>query len=153
LITALGFAQAAARQGPQGLKHTPPEIVWVTNRTVLILIDGEPVLRPIAGGTLQRVVNTPALIVYDKAGGKFYVNGDGHWFAASSIGGSWSLVQTPPAEVAALSSTSTGGTPAMREEPAPRIVVRTHPAELLVTSGLPDFRSIRGTALQYAADT
>src|SRR5689334_16750907 len=28
LVTALGFAQAAARQGPRGLKHTPPEIVW-----------------------------------------------------------------------------------------------------------------------------
>ena len=46
LITALGFAQAAARQGPRGLKHTPPEIIWATNRTVLILIDGEPVLAP-----------------------------------------------------------------------------------------------------------
>src|SRR5262249_46776486 len=28
-----------------------------------------------------------------------------------------------------------------------------HPAELLLTSGLPDFRPIRGTKLQYAADT
>jgi hypothetical protein len=35
----------------------------------------------------------------------------------------------------------------------PRILVRTHPAELLMTGGLPDFRPIRGTALQYAADT
>ena len=51
-ITALGFAQAAARQGPRGLKHDPPEIIWATNRTVLILIDGEPVLRPVPGAKL-----------------------------------------------------------------------------------------------------
>jgi hypothetical protein len=33
----------------------------------------------------------------------------------------------------------------------PRIIVRTHPAELMVTTGL--FRPIRGTKLKYAADT
>src|SRR6185295_17094986 len=37
LITALGFAQAGARQGAHGLKHTAPEILWVTNRTALVL--------------------------------------------------------------------------------------------------------------------
>jgi hypothetical protein len=50
LITALGFAQAAARQGPRGLKHDPPEIIWATNRTVLIVINGEPVLKPVPDG-------------------------------------------------------------------------------------------------------
>jgi hypothetical protein len=32
LVTTLGFAQAAARQGAKGLQHTPPDIIWVTNR-------------------------------------------------------------------------------------------------------------------------
>ena len=76
LITALGFEQAAARKGAAGLKHTPPEIVWVTNRTVLIIVDGEPILRPIAGSVLERVVNTPELLVHDKATSKFYLSGD-----------------------------------------------------------------------------
>jgi len=71
LVTALGFAQAAARRGKQGLQHTPPEIIWVTNRTVLVIVDGEPVLRPMADSALERVVNTPALLVRDKAGNKF----------------------------------------------------------------------------------
>lgn len=153
LVTALGFAQAAARQGPRGLQHTPPEIVWVTNRTVLILIDGEPVLKPVPEGSLQRVVNTPALLVFDPAGGRFYLHGDGLWFSANSIQGPWSLAQSPPAEVATLAPVPADGTSPKGEGPAPRILIRTRPAELLVTSGLPDFRSIRGTALQYAADT
>src|SRR5690349_2177959 len=44
LITALGFDRAAARQGAGGLKHAPPAIIWATNRTVLVVIDGEPTL-------------------------------------------------------------------------------------------------------------
>ena len=35
----------------------------------------------------------------------------------------------------------------------PRIIVRTHPAELLQTGGMPDFKSISGTSLQYAVNT
>jgi hypothetical protein len=153
LTTALGFAQAAARAGPSGLKHTPPEIVWATNRTVLVIIDGEPVLRPVPDTDLQRVINTPALILFDKAQARFFLNGDGLWFGAGSVQGSWSLVQTPPTQVAAMAPAPAGDAPANRQGPTPRIIVRTHPAELLVTSGLPDFRSIRGTPLQYAADT
>jgi hypothetical protein len=153
LITALGFAQAAARQGPRGLKHDPPEIVWATNRTVLILIHGEPVLKAVTGGNLERVVNTPALLVRHKADGRFYLAGDGHWFAASSIQGPWSLAQAPPPEVIALTPARAGNAATAGDQPVPRIVVRTRPAELLMTSGLPDFRPIRGTALLYAADT
>jgi hypothetical protein len=153
LITALGFAKAAARQGPRGLKHSPPEIVWATNRAVLILIDGEPVLRPVPGGSLQRVVNTPALLVRDEASARFYLAGDGVWFAATSIQGPWSLAQSPPPEVAGLAPASPHGGSATGQEPLPKIIVRTRPAELLMTSGLPDFRPIRGTALLYAADT
>jgi hypothetical protein len=152
LVTALGFIQAAARQGPAGLKHTPPDIFWVTNRTVLVRVDGEPLLKPIAGTDLERVMNTPALLVRDRTSAKFYLAGDGHWYAADSLQGPWSWVQTPPASVATLAPASAGEAPDPTEELLPRILVRTKPAELLTTAGLPDYRPIRGTALQYAAD-
>jgi hypothetical protein len=97
------------------------------------------------------VINTPALLVHHKGEDKFYLGGDRLWFSASSLQGPWALAQSPPPEVTALAPES--GTATTREEPVPRIVVRLRPAELLVTSGLPDFRPIRGTALQYAADT
>jgi hypothetical protein len=153
LITALGFEQAAVRQGPSGLKHTPPEIVWTTNRAVLVRIDGQPVLRPIPDSALERVINTPALLVHDKAGAKFYLSGDGQWFAAGSLKGPWALAQNPPSAVAALAAAPTNAPAAAEAGPAPRIIVSTSPAELLLTGGLPDFKPIRGTALQYAADS
>jgi hypothetical protein len=155
LMTTLGFAQAATRRGNQGLKHTPPEVVWTTNRAVLVLIAGEPVLRPITNSPLERVVNTPALMIHSKMDNKFYLFGESQsqWFGAGSLKGPWSLVQSPPAEVAALSPDKPEGHSAEEGETAPRIIISTRPAELLMTKGLPDFRSIRGTALQYAADS
>ncbi len=153
LVTAVGFAQAAAREGLHGYNHTPPEIIWATNRTVLILIDGEPAWRPVPGGNLQRVINTPALLV--KAGDKLFLAGDGRWFTADSIQGPWALSQMPPPEVAALGASPITNLPASTYEgtSVPRIIVRTHPAELLQTGGMPDFKSISGTSLQYAVNT
>jgi hypothetical protein len=150
LITALGFKQAA-RQGEHGLKHAPPEIIWVTNRTVLILIDGEPVLRPVPGGNLQRVINTPALLV--KSGQKFFLAGGGFLYVGDSLQGPWRLSFEPPDEVAALVPKPTANSAVPVNNLPPKIIIRTHPAELLQTGGAPDFRPIKGTALQYAADT
>src|SRR5262245_9057910 len=81
LITALGFVQAAAREGARGFNHDPPQIIWATNRTQLVIIDGEPVLRPISGTSLERVINTPALLVRDKNEKKFYLSGGDQWFS------------------------------------------------------------------------
>ena len=152
LITALGFEQAAVRQGVQGLNHKPPEIIWATNRTVLVIIDGQPRFQVVSNTALQRVINTPALLVRDKASSGFYLEGNGQWFAAASLEGPWSLAQSPPAEVAALSPSKTEKAPDAGEPP-PRIIVSTSPAELLMTRELPDYRAVRGTALQYVADT
>jgi hypothetical protein len=153
LITTLGFEQAAARRGSPGLSHTPPDILWVTNRAVLIIVDGEPVLRPIPGAALERVINTPALLVRDTTGAKYYLAGDNQWFMAEALAGPWSLVQIPPPAVAALSAAPTNPPPARAGETAPRIIVSTRPAELLVTDGAPDFRPIPGTALLSAANS
>jgi len=149
LVTALGFEQAAARTGKQGLKHEPPRIIWATNRTTLIIVDGVSVMRPVRGTSLERVINTPALLVRNKADDRFYLNDNSRWFAAAALAGPWSLMQTPPPEVAVLTPTNA----VTSDSPPPQIVVSTEPAELLITSGLPDFRPIKGTALLYAADT
>src|SRR5262249_54075641 len=153
LVTTLGFVQAAARQGQAGLKHTPPDIVWATNLTVLVVIDGQPDLRQIPDSSLQRVVNTPAFLLYDKASGKFYLSGENQWFAATTLEGPWSLIQDLPGEVAKLSTVPADNSAAHVPGSVPRIIVKTKPTELLVTGGLPDFRPISGTALQYAADS
>jgi len=153
LITALGFEQVAARRGPGGFKHDPPRIIWATNHTVLVLIDGEPILRQVTNAPLERVINTPALMVLHKPTGRFFLAGDGRWFSAASLQDPWDLAQEPPPEIVALAPPQ-DNTPATNlDGPPPRITVSTRPAELLMTGGLPDFRPISGTKLQYAANS
>jgi hypothetical protein len=153
LVVTLGFARAAGRQGVHGLKHDAPNIIWSTNRAVLILIDGNPILRPISGSSFQRVINTPALLVTDPSNRKFYLAGEGRWFSADAISGPWSAVQVLPADLAALSKDPAQHPPLPQTEDNPRIVVSTSPAELLMTRGLPVFNSIKGTRLQYASNS
>jgi hypothetical protein len=150
LITTLGFAQAAARQGPSGLDHTPPKIIWATNAAALILIDGDPVMRP-AGDGLQRVLNTPALILLDQATSTYYIEGNGRWFGGPGLQGPWTVMNSPPPAIASLSRSTNAPVPP--DEPPPQIFVSTKPAELIMTMGLPDYVPISGTALVYASDT
>ena len=153
LITALGFAQAAARQAtPQNLNNTPPDIIWSTNRAVLVIIDGDPVFRPIPNSTLQRVINTPVFMVRNGADGKFYLSGQNLWYAADAIAGPWSLVQIVPPEVAAVTPQPDQTQSGQPQGPPPKIIVSTRPAELLVTDGMPNFQPVQGTALLYAVD-
>ena len=149
LMTTLGLARAAARQGPSGLDHTPPKIIWATNAAALIIIDGEPVMRPATNG-LQRVINTPALILFDQASSTFSIEGSSRWYGGPSLQGPWTVMNPPPPTVASLSRSTNAPPP---DEPPPQIFVTTKPAELIMTMGLPDYRPISDTALLYAADT
>lgn len=151
LITALGFKEAEARQKQTVYSHEPPEIIWATNRTVLIVVDGEPVLRPITNSPVQRVINTPALLL--KFDGKYFLSGGDRLFLADSLDGPWRLSLNAPNEIAALVPKPAANAGAPTSDTPPRILVRTRPTELVVTGGEPDFRKISGTKLLYAADT
>src|SRR5437867_2488634 len=47
------------RASVAGIDNAPPRILFHNRRAILVVYDGEPVLEPIKGSTLQRVVNTP----------------------------------------------------------------------------------------------
>src|SRR5262245_19271975 len=59
------------RPGDSGIKHDPPHIMIASEPTLLVVLDGVARRQPItdrpeaAQAKLERVVNTPALIVYD----------------------------------------------------------------------------------------
>jgi hypothetical protein len=67
--------------------------------------DGEPRLEPVAGTTLQYVLNagTPVLRASD---GRWYAVQDGVWFTAASAQGPWSAATSVPPEVYAIPPSS-----------------------------------------------
>ena len=63
LLADLSIAQAETKTESISLKNDPPKIILSKGPAVLILIDREPVYRPVEGAHYMRVVNTPALLL------------------------------------------------------------------------------------------
>jgi hypothetical protein len=146
----------------------PPRLLFAERPAILVLIDGDPVYRPVDGTDLQRIVNTKPFIVRDAAGIHYMKVYDG-WMEAYSLTSLWSVAGVPPRgakqalQRALLGQTgdlldgaasrTAGRTVKLDDATAPEIIISTEPAELIVTDGPPRFVKIEGTALEYVENT
>src|SRR5215470_11918881 len=97
LLSNLAAGQAERKSGSE-LKNDPPRIIFSTRPAVLVLIDGEPVLRSAGDGNLQRVINTQALILFDQDRNSYYLSLMSGWVQSTSPQGPWTFVrEVPPA--------------------------------------------------------
>ncbi len=143
------------------INTAPPEIIFATSPTVLVTIDGDPILNPVEGTSLKSVVNTPFFIVQDPSSGLCYLRGKEAWYSARDVKGPWeTMTRTPPPAVVDLATKMVSEAPpedatadSTNSEPAtpvvPNVIVRTKPAELIQTDGEPAFAPVEGTSLLY----
>jgi len=165
LESELAVQQEVARGSAAPLRNNPPHIIFSTRPAILVLIDGQPVLRP-AGNGVERVINTRPLLLRD--GDRFYLHVFDGWMQASTLTGPWSVTKTSAALAAAMQSAvaanqvdllngvsadSTAPAPSLASGPVPDIYVSTEPAELVVTDGAPDYVPVDGTQLLYVDNT
>jgi hypothetical protein len=162
----LAIVQAEKKGNAVPLKNDPPRVVYSTTPALLVLVDGAPVLRPVEGQGLQRVVNTRALILSD--GSRYAMPIMDRWVQARSLDGPWSFAPPLPgadaikraiagdqeetqgqAQVDLLSDPSDDVKALLEKGALPRIVVSTTPAELIQTRGKPQMSPIKGTNLLY----
>ncbi len=165
----LEFALATLAVGAKGarvpLKNDPPGIFLASEPSLLVLVDGKPVLRRVPGTHLLRAINTRALILEDDDAHRFYLAVADRWMAAGSLDGPWELASSVPegAEAArreALES-KTADTWAGEKElvtlledgRAPKVFTSTEPAELIVTAGEPETAAIEGTNLVFVTNS
>ena len=136
-------------------RNEAPVLLFETEAAVLVLIDGEPILADTQGGDFKYVVNTAYFIAQDPSQGRFYLKGGKWWYESADVGGQWSPVTAPPSGISSLADqlfTGDAGDEDMgvgNLVSPPKIIVSTVPAELIVTTGEPDFRSVEGTELLY----
>jgi hypothetical protein len=138
------------------VKNDPPKIFFSTSPAILIVIDGPPVLRSVAGTDLQRVINTRVLLLNDPRIGKFYLRLLDSWLEAGNIMGQWQLAENPPEQLTkALEIATASKQVDLLEDsgPVPDIYVSTAPAELLQTQGEPQVEAIPNTQLVYVSNT
>jgi hypothetical protein len=148
------------------LKNEPPKIIYTSEPTVLVTIDGDPIMADLEGSHLKYIVNTPFYILQEPGTGGYYLTGGGHWYTADDVLGEWQLASSLPPDVSAVADQVEREEQKRAEEAAadpstadpaadlaegtpPRIIVSTTPAEVIETDGEPLFAPIQGTDLLY----
>lgn len=142
------------------VKNDPPHIVFESVPTVLVPIDGKPVMKPV-GGTddVHRVLNSRVLILQDTSG-TYHVRAAGHWYSGQSLTGPFTVEDDLPRSLQLAAKFAQArmhpdpllpadGKPA---EPAPALYISTEPTELVITQGPPRWETIDGVALDRLAN-
>ena len=144
------------------LKNDPPDIRLTYVPSILVTLDGEPVLHDIENTDLQAVVNTPFTIVYYPSTAVYYLYaGQDAWFYATDMMGSWAVTDRVPEKVTSLIPPDTVQVEVDEENATGldfdvrdvTVVVVTEPTELIITDGSPQYASIDGTDLLYVSNS
>jgi hypothetical protein len=170
LEASLAVTRAESKHPTVRVRNDVPSILFSTQPTVLVLIDGQPVLRPMPETDLLRVINTRALLIFDPRPGHYYLSIGGHWMTAASTAGPWAEERELPGARAfelgrarqAMSNSKlvdlldTPGThiaDEIAQGHMPTVAVSTAPAELIQTQGPPQLEAISGTRLLAVTNT
>lgn len=160
LITTL---DASSNNAGDQFKNDPPEIIIAKTSSILVLIDGEPILKELEGYNYKRIENSAFFIILDPKAKTYYLYGDKLWYSATDIKGKWSQVKKPSSNLTKLqreiekSQGDQTSDPSSKSKNAtvviPAVIVRTIPAELIEIKGEPDFAPIQGTNLLYVKNS
>ncbi|HEU5290424.1 MAG TPA: hypothetical protein VFU05_07280, partial [Cyclobacteriaceae bacterium] len=140
----------------EDLKNDPPTILYASQLTTLVMMDGEPKLQDDKDLKMKRVINSPFLIVENPDDKKFYLYGGQYWYASTDLKQGYQNITTLPKSIAALdqqlkkqqnekTQKTEGGPPA--------ILVSTVPAELIQSNGEANYANISDTNLLYVSNS
>jgi hypothetical protein len=160
----LAIVQARSQKGLP-VKNDPPQILFRTAPSMLVVIDGEPALREVKDAPgLQRIINTSALIFFEKSSSTYSLRALGRWWQAPALDGAW---KSGPLMLASLDKPREAldkqydpldgkdaeGKPVFEPGVTPQIIVATKPTELLQSKGEPKLSPIPRTELLYMSNS
>lgn len=145
---------------PPGFNTQPPPIHVAEAPTLLLFVNGKPVLTPLEKTGLEVVVNANFPVLRDTATGTYYLLTGPQRLKAPELKGPWTKAGELPAgfaqidpkgeqaAIAAAVATQIG------DAPVPKVIVSSVPAELIVTDGKPELTDIPDTdGLQFVSNT
>lgn len=152
------------------VKNEAPKIIIADKPSLLVLIDGMPQMREVAGTKLQRVLNTRSIILFDNDKKLYYLRVEDWWLQSKELEGPWKYAgklsdDMKKAEeylVAQNLAQNPGGEqpeqkPSLKEAgkkaEIPVVYVVFGQAELIETTGAASYNHISGTTLEYATNT
>ncbi|MEX0958868.1 MAG: hypothetical protein WDZ63_06225 [Burkholderiales bacterium] len=159
----IAIEHSAQQASEQPLRHDAPHIIHTQQPAILIPVDGAPVLRDVPETALMRVINTRALILFDKNAQRHYLHVDGAWMNSRNLEGPWLPSAIVSSELDRAKERVTqqnqvdlldGDGEGLRiSDGAPAIFVSTVPAELLQTDGAPEYSPVGDTRLLYVINS
>jgi hypothetical protein len=151
--------QEAAPTGPE-LKNDPPKIFTTYRPSVLVSVDGDPVLAEIPKTSLKFVVNSQWPIFFAPAASAYFLPVGQHWMTAGNLTGPWKQTNKLPADMAKVPQDKEWNAlakvipaPANPSGPTPEVFYSDKPAEIILFDGQPTYANIPQTQLTYATNT
>jgi len=146
------------------VKNDPPKIIFSPRTAVLVSIDGDAKWGPVVGTSLERVINSRALILLDDKSGKYYIHIFDGFVEAPALTGPWTVAKALPAGTnKAAQELSKQRVVDLMSGPAdkklslktavPDVIVVTTPTEIVISDGAPDWAPLAGTNLLYVKNT
>jgi hypothetical protein len=156
------IASVPKQEAPTGvqLNNDPPKIFVGYRPSILLSVDGEPVLSEVPKTNLKFVVNTQWPLFFDSENSSYYVPVGQQWLTTNSLNGQWSPTKKLPRDMSKVpqdkewsalkkiippSAKSGGVTPA--------VFYSDKPAEVILFDGQPVYAKIPDTQLTYATNT
>jgi len=152
------------RLASENVKVDPPVILYGDRPSVLIIIDGEPILDAVPGDDdLKRVINTPYRLILEtkKDTRVYWLDGGTWWYRSAKIEGPWTYDAKPPKKIRKLrtdeeqKAADEAAAEAKAEglDAIPEVIVANVPTELIVTDGAAQYKPIAETDLLVASNT
>ena len=154
------IADVPKNQPPKGvpLNTDPPAIFVGYSPSVLVHVDGEPVLSDVPNTSLKFVVNTQWPLFFD--GTSYYVPVGQYWLRSDKLDGKWTTTKKLPAEMSKVTQDKEWNDlkknippPAKPTGPVPAVFYSDKPAEVILFDGQPVYAKIPDTQLEYATNT
>lgn len=138
------------------LMNDPPEIYFRMKPTVLVVIDGDPILKEVEKSKLESVVNTPFLILKKKD--TYYLKGGEYWYVSKTlVSKNWAVEKKVPSDVEKVANNM------MEEEENPNVevdnneipdlIVTTKPSEIITSNGKLEYEPIDKTSLLFVKNS
>jgi hypothetical protein len=95
------IASTPKKEAPTGvqLNNDPPRIFVGYRPSILLSVNGEPVLSEVPNTSLKFVANTQWPLFFDSANSTYYLAVDQQWLASNSLEGQWSAAKKLPPEM------------------------------------------------------
>ena len=151
------IASTPKKEAPAGaqLNNDPPRIFVGYRPSILLSVNGEPVLSEVPNTNLKFVVNTQWPLFFDSGNSTYYLAVGQQWLTSNSLDGQWSATKQLPPDMSKVPQDKQWSAlkkfippPAKSGGVTPAVFYSDKPAEVILFDGQPVYAQIPDTQLR-----